>query len=132
MPRPPLQPEPPALLLFPFRYRDARTGKWLKARYVAERHEIAQSYAEWEIVGPPETRKGQGEGTSNFLWGATTREERVPHAVMPAFPDDLQAAEIQLVRVFLQRYATWCLRTRRFAQAQGAANLARGLVPASR
>jgi len=32
----------------PFRYRDHVTGKWVKARYVAERHEIAARYAEWE------------------------------------------------------------------------------------
>ena len=29
----------PRLELFPFRYRDRLTGKWVKARYVAERHE---------------------------------------------------------------------------------------------
>jgi len=40
--------------LFPFRYRDPVTGKWVSARYVAERHEIAERYKEWEIAGPPE------------------------------------------------------------------------------
>ena len=43
----------PRLELFPFRYRDRLTGKWVRARYVAERHEIARRYAEWEIIGPP-------------------------------------------------------------------------------
>jgi hypothetical protein len=28
----------PRLELFPFRYRDRLAGKWVKARYVAERH----------------------------------------------------------------------------------------------
>ena len=46
----------PRLELFPFRYRDLITGKWVKARYVAQRHEIAARYAEWEVIGPPETR----------------------------------------------------------------------------
>ena len=32
------------------------TGKWVKARYVAERHEIAARYTEWEVIGPPEIR----------------------------------------------------------------------------
>ncbi len=27
-----------------------------RRRYVAERHEIAARYAEWEIIGPPEIR----------------------------------------------------------------------------
>ena len=44
------------LVVFPFRYRDARTGRWVKARYKAERDEIAARYAEWEIIGPGEER----------------------------------------------------------------------------
>jgi len=44
------------LELFPFRYRDPLTRKWVRARYVAERHVIAERYAEYEIIGPPEIR----------------------------------------------------------------------------
>src|SRR5436190_6268077 len=47
----------PRLELFPFRYRDPVSRKWVKARYVAERHVIAARYAEWEIVAPPEIRE---------------------------------------------------------------------------
>ena len=36
----------PRLELFPFRYRDPRTGKWVRARYRAERHEIEARYAQ--------------------------------------------------------------------------------------
>ena len=43
--------------VFPFRYRDPRTGKWVKARYKATPDEIAARYAEWEIVGPGEVRR---------------------------------------------------------------------------
>ena len=45
------------LVVFPFRYRDPRTGRWVKARYKAERTEIAARYAEWEIIGPGEERR---------------------------------------------------------------------------
>ena len=45
------------LELFPFRYRDELTGKWKRARYVAERHVIAERFAEFEIIGPPEIRE---------------------------------------------------------------------------
>ena len=45
------------LVVFPFRYRDARTGRWVKARYKAERSEIGVRYAEWEIIGPGEERR---------------------------------------------------------------------------
>ena len=47
----------PRLELFAFRYRDPRTGKWIRARYRAERQEIAARYDEWEITGPAEIRE---------------------------------------------------------------------------
>jgi len=43
--------------VFPFRYRDPRTGKWVKARYKATRDEIAARYAEWEVTGEGEVRR---------------------------------------------------------------------------
>jgi len=46
----------PRLELFPFRFRDPLTKKWVRARYVAELHEIAARYGEFEVVGPPEIR----------------------------------------------------------------------------
>jgi hypothetical protein len=46
----------PRLELYPFRYRSEVTGKWVRARYVAEMHEIAARHAEWMIAGPPEIR----------------------------------------------------------------------------
>jgi len=46
----------PRLELFPFRFRDPRTGKWIRARYRAERREIAARYAEFEITGPAQVR----------------------------------------------------------------------------
>lgn len=55
MPGPPHAP--PLLVLFPFRFRDKVSGKWVKARYVAERHEITARYREWEIVGEAEYRR---------------------------------------------------------------------------
>ena len=47
----------PRLELFAFRYRDPRTGKWVRARYRAELHELEERYVEWEIIGPPEIRE---------------------------------------------------------------------------
>ena len=47
----------PALNSSPFRYPNPLTGKWVKSRYVAERHEIATRFAEWEIIGPREIRE---------------------------------------------------------------------------
>jgi len=40
-----------------FRYRDRLTGKGVKARYVAEKHELAARHTEWEIIGPPDIRE---------------------------------------------------------------------------
>ena len=50
----------PALLLYPFRFFDPVSDKWVRARYVAERREIAARYAKWEIVGEPEVRRPTG------------------------------------------------------------------------
>jgi len=46
--------------LYPFRYRDTRTGRWIKARYEATPEEIAARHAEWEITGPAEVRMPTG------------------------------------------------------------------------
>jgi hypothetical protein len=46
----------PRLELFPFKFRHPVTGRWVRARYVAERHIIEQNYAALEITGPPEIR----------------------------------------------------------------------------
>ena len=52
----PLQ-APTVLLLYPFRFRDPVSGKWVRARYVAERSKIAERHVVWEIVGQPEYRR---------------------------------------------------------------------------
>ena len=55
---------PQVLVLFPFRFRDPVSGKWVRARYVAERHEIAARYVAWEITGEPEYRRPIGAAFS--------------------------------------------------------------------
>jgi hypothetical protein len=42
--------------------RSPVTGKWVKARYVAELQEIRDHYAEFELIGEPEVRE------TNVLW----------------------------------------------------------------
>ena len=46
-----------AIEVFPFRYRDPRTGRWVRARYKATPDEIAARYVEWELTGPGEERR---------------------------------------------------------------------------
>jgi hypothetical protein len=41
-----LQPQR-AHLLYPFRFFDPVRKRWIRARYVAERHVIESSYAQW-------------------------------------------------------------------------------------
>jgi hypothetical protein len=38
--------------LFPFRFLDPVSGRWIRARYLATRDEIAARYPEWQITGP--------------------------------------------------------------------------------
>jgi hypothetical protein len=56
MPRDFLQPWAEPLTLYPFRFHDPLTGKWVRARHRAEHTEGAARYSEWEITGPPELR----------------------------------------------------------------------------
>ena len=64
MPRDFLQPSADPLVLYPFRFRDTVSGRWVKARYVAERSEIAARYGEWGIVREPELRRPLGTSFS--------------------------------------------------------------------
>ena len=115
----------PRLELFPFRYRDPRTGKWVRARYVAERHEIKARYAEWEITGPAEIRDVNPDARYftphfNAMMNAELRRFRErPPELQPT----LDALEVFLVQLFLRRYVTYCARRRRFAAMNGTARL---------
>ena len=48
------------IVVYPFRYRDPRTKRWVKARYMATPDEIDDRHAEWEITGPGEERRPIG------------------------------------------------------------------------
>ena len=108
----------PRLELYPFRYRDPRTGKWVRARYVAERHEIKARYVQWEIVGPAEIRDVNPDARSFTPFAKLRRDEPSAELRPP-----LDALEAYLVRVFLRRYVTCCARRRKFAAMNGAARL---------
>lgn len=125
--------------LFSFRYRDPFTGRWIRARYKAERHEIAARYAEWEILGA-EMRDAR-PGTASF-----NPFRVVPHAEWmrlqePALqvnphlenPPAIDAWERFLAALFLRRYVAYCAKRQRFSQMQGAARLhreiSRGAAP---
>lgn len=101
------------LELFPFRFRDPASGKWLRARYVATLADVSSRYREWEIIGPTEIRGG--EPAKMFT----------PHRPMVGVADvsadvaqTIDSIERDLLRVFLRRYVT-CARRRRWAQLQG-------------
>ena len=120
----------PRLELFPFRYRDRVTGKWVKARYLAERYEIVARYAEWEIIGPPEIRDVDPNARYFSPWKVVPRADLMrmseqapqinPHLERPPAID---ATERFLLNVFLRRYVTYCARGRRLREMQGAARL---------
>ena len=57
-----LDPWPAGQRLFPFRFRDPLTGRWIRARYKATREEIAARYTDAEIIGPAEIRRAEGAG----------------------------------------------------------------------
>ena len=114
----------PRLELFHFRYRDPLTGKWLCARYVATRQEIAERHGEWEIIEAPEIRDVD-PNVRRFtlhmspLDAELRRYSERPPELQPA----IDAAEAFLLAVFLRRYITYCARRRRYAAMNGAARL---------
>ena len=67
---------PRVLVLYPFRYRHELTGKWVKARYVADLREIRARYKDWETIGAPEIRGDVG-GSFN-PWRSSTPTPRRP------------------------------------------------------
>ena len=125
----------PRLELFPFRYRDRLTGKWVKARYVAEPQEIAARYSEWEIIGPPEIRDVDPHARYFTPWKVVShaelmRIEERPPELQPhvAKPPRIDEPEALLVALFLRRYVTYCARRKRYSQMQGAARLLRSVA----
>ena len=136
-----IQP-PDVILCYPFRYISERTGKWVRARYMAELHEIAARHTQWEIDGPPEIRRARGIG--EYFQPGTNEATHTPGKPVtppkdppvkeppPEHEPELDTLERLLVRYFLRRYATWCSRTRRFGSAEGAAQLYRAVRYASK
>lgn len=120
----------PRLELFPFRYREPFTGKWVKARYRAEPHEIAARYKEWEITGPPEIREVDPNARYFTPWKVLPHADLMrmeepapelqPHLARPPAIDELEAC---LATLFLRRYVTYCARRGRYSQMQGASRL---------
>jgi hypothetical protein len=129
------------LELYPFRFLDDVTKKWVRARYVAELHVIAERYTKWEITGPPEIRSGAPvvmfspsaalKPLSRSTRGHLPPVEDPPpdHGPTPDPPPVEQPPPIEdqlerfLVLVFLRRYVAYCARRRRFAAMDGAARL---------
>ncbi len=114
----------PRLELFPFRFRDPVTGKWVRARYVAERQEIAARYVEWEIIGPAEIRDVNPEARYFTPHKSPLDAELRRYSERaPELEQAIDAAEAFLLAVFLRRYVTYCARRGRYAAMNGAARL---------
>ena len=125
-----------SLVLYPFRYHNQLTGKWVRARYKAEIEVIAERFAEWEITGPAEQREPNSVGFNPYQTIAHAELMRLEH-VAPQInphmerPPAIDQVECFLLAVFLRRYVTYCARRRKFAQMEGAARLHREIVAVS-
>lgn len=110
--------------LYPFRYKDPITGKWVRARYRATLADIAARYATWEVTGPAVVTPGATIGFDPY-------RKVVPHAEWTRITEpapDMEPAlddpdERALLRIFLRRYVTYCARRGRYAEMNGAAAL---------
>ena len=108
------------LTLYPFRFRDALTGKWVRARYLAEREQIAARYKDWEIIGQPEIRPGDVSG-----FNPHPKSSAIPSVHSMELSPTLDSDEAWLTRLFLRRYVTFCARRKQYARMEGAAVLLR-------
>ena len=140
----------PRLELFPFRFRNPVTGKWKRARYLAEGHEIEARYQlsamgnhcgrqKSAMLNPADARyfrsnvgaapkRPVNEPPKNPLQGPK-KDPPVPESPVEEPPDDdpatLDGLERFLLLVFLRRYVTYRARRRRYAAMNGAARLFR-------
>ena len=116
------------IILYPFRRRDPLSGKWYRARYKVSEEQLAQHEGEWIVDGPPEVHRSLGP-TSGFQPRppppGPVRLLLHPQREMPPAIDKLERF---LALTFLRRHVTYCVRRRRFAQAQAAAKLHREIA----
>jgi hypothetical protein len=117
------------LKLYPFKYRDAVSGIWTKARYKATLEDIRQRYTEWMIDGEPEIRGRAPPMFNPYAVPAPgARASTLPASdveLQPqrARPPAVDRFERFLVACLLRRYVTYCARHGRYAAMQGAAAL---------
>ena len=113
-----------ALELYPFRFKDPVTGKWVRARYRATVQDIAARYATWEITGPVVRPASPSTGFDPFRrLVAHTEWARLSETAPQVEATPADPLERALVETFLRRYVTYCARRRRFAAMNGAAAL---------
>jgi hypothetical protein len=116
------------LELYPFRFRDPVTGKWVRARYRATLQDMAARYATWEITGPLVRPASPSTGFDPFRRLIAHSElARITEPAPKLEPPLADGLELALVAMFLRRYVTYCARQRRFAAMNGAAVLLRAL-----
>jgi hypothetical protein len=115
--------------LFPFRFQDPVTGKWVRARYHASADDIARRYASARVDGEGRSPPGMSAGFDRFRG---TQRAIAPgdrsDASLQMQPDLVDGLERFLVASFLRRYVTWCARRGRFAAMNGAAHLLRDVA----
>jgi hypothetical protein len=119
--------------LFPFRYRDPVTAKWVRARYRARLSDIRRRYATWELTGPafePPAATGAFHPYRKVM--PHTEVVQLAELAPQLAPAVTDALERLLVQTFLRRYVTYCARRGRYAQMNGAARLLRALRATTR
>ncbi len=114
--------------LYPFRFRDPVTGKWVRARYCASLDDIARRYRVAEVIGKGRPLGEASKGFDPYRKAAPRPEwRRIVEPSLQFQPLMSSALERTLVAIFLRRYVTWCARGGRYAAMNGAARLLRNV-----
>ena len=126
-------------IIYPFGFRNPVTGKWARARHVAELDVIAASYKEWEVTGPPEIRLKRAHGyfTPHSIELVAPRPRPIgqrylelgPHR---GNPPRIDASERRLVGVFLRRWIVYAARKGQNERVRNATDLLIEVVGPSR
>jgi hypothetical protein len=118
------------LRMYRFRYSTDGGERWVRTRYRLQAPEVRCRFPDHELLDC-EIRRGPddpyrlGAGVVGAAFVPPPSKPAPPANV--AFDPELHERELKCARIFLQRYATWCVRKKRFASAGGAAHLSRRL-----
>jgi hypothetical protein len=122
------------LLMYRFRYSPDGGEHWVTARYRELAPVIRMRHPDHRLLDCEIRHVDSRPDAMSMGRFAAAYVPPMPAPTLPKldpanvqFDPELHERELKCARIFLQRYATWCVKKKRFGCAGGAANLSRRL-----